>query len=256
MWTATASLAPLVSVKGAPAGLGAAKVQPLLVGCWVVYWLCFACIHACMIPCCWLALSAGCPAQLQMFRCGLLVWVLLVCTHVSGVTCPAAGLAGQGMAVCPLMPHSAGRPPESTHLLPVHLQAATAWSTAAATAAGSCGAAWRRRRAAGQRWSSRCVCAGWQVRELLCVCVEWQLGSLRERLQYDPGHAPYFVAWPCSYRPAEAPCFPPALQHNRFRILVQTHYALLMCFPLPDALQRRPASRRRCSPAAFCGGRR
>lgn len=42
-------------------------------------------------------------------------------------------------------------------------QAATAMWTAAARPAGSCGAAWRRWRAAGGRLISPCACDGWQV---------------------------------------------------------------------------------------------
>lgn len=122
------------------------------------------------------------------------------------------------------------------------LQAATASSTAAGTAAGSCGAAWRRQRAAAPKWSSRCACAGWRVRASclnpphrlppLCAC-------LQLRLPISAGVA--------------ASCLRPLLP--RVSLLSTPTLTLSACSP-PCKLQRRPASRRHCSPAASYGGRR
>lgn len=149
---------------------------------------------------------------------------------------------------------------------------------AAGTAAGSCGAAWRRRRAAAQRSSSPCACAGWRVRAS-CLCPPHRLPPLCACLKLRFAHllllgrrgvltatvASHVAAINTHTHPAglllrlqaaEAPCFPCSGCCSSSRVAAANTTLTLPACSSACKLQRRPASRRHCSPAASCGGRR
>ena len=154
-WSATASLAPLISVKGALTR-GKRKRRKA-------------------------AFEGGGLGTAVWRGGGLKRWVAeqwVAERSAAALLLAAPGLAWCGLA-CPTYPSASRAPaPPVCHIAILHAmqtfaalapllrpcpQAATATSTAAASAAGSCGARCLQPRAGGGRWSRASVCAGWQV---------------------------------------------------------------------------------------------
>lgn len=145
-WSATASLAPLISVKGAlTRGNREGRTLHVRVVVWELHyggeeaqsggWLSAAQLPA--AGCAWPG-EAWPASRVPAERLHPLFVTLRFCMR-----CKLSLLSGALLRPCP--------------------QAATATSTAAASAAGSCGARCLQPRAGGGRWTRASVCAGWQV---------------------------------------------------------------------------------------------